>query len=355
MGLPRRQTAVVADEAGHLVVSTDVTLPVLEPDSLLVETAAVAVNPSDAKLTGLQAAPGAVAGSDCAGTVVAVGDAVGSRFQVGDRVCAPTLPMDPLAPRAGAFANYVVLTADFALKIPNGMSFERAASLGTGLATAGYALFRSLRIPGHPDTPATSPAVVLVWGGSTATGTLAIQMIRRSGCIPIATCSRQNFALVESRGAEKVFDYHDVECAASIKAYTHNALDYALDCICDATSMQACYSAIGRAGGSYTTLEPFPQHLHTRKRVRPEWILGVCLLGRKIGWKEPYNLDADPKLREFGREWFQCVQGMLNRDEIQPHAIRTEHKKQGFEGVLEGVALLRKKVIRGEKLVYSIL
>ncbi len=147
---------------------------------LLVKTVAVAINPADVKLTGLMAADGATAGSDGAGIVVAVGSAVApGRFAVGDRVCAAFAPMDPLAPRIGAFAEYAGVTADLALKVPENMPLESAASLGVGVTIAGYALFRSLQIPGHPEKPAAKPAVVLVYGGSTASGTMAIQLVRQ--------------------------------------------------------------------------------------------------------------------------------------------------------------------------------
>jgi NADPH:quinone reductase-like Zn-dependent oxidoreductase len=175
-----RQTAIVADGSGNLVISSDVLLPDLEPDMLLVKTQAVAINPADVKLTGNMAAEGATAGNDCAGVVVAVGSDVQARFAVGDRICAAMVPMNPLAPRAGAFAQYAAVTADFALKVPDGLPIHQAAALGIGVATIGYALYRSLRIPGHPDRPAKKPVLVLVYGGSTASGTMAIQLIRRS-------------------------------------------------------------------------------------------------------------------------------------------------------------------------------
>ncbi|KAK6064321.1 zinc-binding dehydrogenase family [Seiridium cupressi] len=277
--LPDYQTAIIADESGQLVVSDHVALPELRSDEVLIRTAAVAVNPSDVKLTGSMGAPSATAGSDCAGIVVAVGDTASGAFQIGDRVCAPAVPMDPLSPRSGAFAQ--------------------------------------------------------------------------SGCIPITSCSRKNFALVESYGAEKAFNYHDTDCAAQIKAFTHNALDYALDCVCDATSMAACYQAIGRAGGAYTTLEPYQQQSHVRKRVRPSWLLGTALLGREIGWKPPYHVPADPMLRRFGSDWFQCAQRLLSCGEIRAHPVRIG-ENAGFQHILEGVELLRRKAVSGEKLVYRI-
>ncbi|KAK0732952.1 chaperonin 10-like protein [Lasiosphaeria miniovina] len=353
--LPETQTAIVADGSGNLIVSQHVPLPALEPDMLLVKTVAVALNPSDAKFTGAMAAEGATAGSDCAGIVVGIGSAVKSagRFSIGDRVCAPLAPMDPLAPRSGAFANYAAVAADLALKVPGDMPLESAAGLGTSLTTIGCALFRSLSIPGHPDRLSTKPAVVLVYGGSSATGTMAIQLIRRSGCIPIATCSPHNFALVKSYGAAEAFDYRDPSSVDSIKAYTGNALDFALDCVCQGSSMKFCYAAIGRAGGRYTTLEPFPQNMHTRKRVKPDWLLGAALLGREIGWKEPYRVEADPELRQFGRDWVLCAQRLLDCGDIKPHPARVG-REVGLEPVLEGIELLRQKAVSGEKLVYRI-
>ncbi|KAI0388677.1 GroES-like protein [Xylariaceae sp. FL0594] len=350
-----QQTAIIADSAGSLIISHHVNLPELQPDALLIKVVAVAVNPSDAKLTGPMAAPGAQAGSDCAGVVVAVGAAIDQdRFRVGDRICAPTLPMDPLFPRDGAFAQFVAVLTHLALRVPEHMSFEQAAAVGTSVATAGHALFRSLRIPGHPERPAAKAATVLVWGGSSATGTMAIQLIQRSGCVALAACSPRNFELAKKCGAVEVFDYNDADCAAHIRSYTGNALSFALDCVCSEESMQGCYAAIGRAGGSYTTLEPFSQRLHTRKRVRPEFILAVSLFGRDISWKEPYGRAKDLELGDFGRDWFRCVQGMLDRGEIHPHPLRTQHKRQGFEGILDGVDLLKQRAVSGEKLVYRI-
>ncbi|RYP42175.1 hypothetical protein DL768_010383 [Monosporascus sp. mg162] len=178
--LPATQTAIVANASGDLVVSHVVPLPDLEPDMVLIKTSAVALNPVDTKLMGPMANEGAIAGGDCAGTVVALGSDVSTeRFVVGDRVCAAVHSMNKLAPSVGAFAEFVGATADFTLRVPDGMTFGSAATLGIGLASIGYALFHSLKIPGHPENPATKPGYVFVYGGSTASGTIAIQLIRR--------------------------------------------------------------------------------------------------------------------------------------------------------------------------------
>jgi NADPH:quinone reductase-like Zn-dependent oxidoreductase len=177
--IPRVQRAIVADATGSLFVSDNVNLPDLEPDMLLVKTVAVAPNPCDMKMTGHMASEGAISGGDCAGFVVAIGSGVPKgRFCIGDRVCAAVQSMNPLLPHVGAFAQFVGATADFTLKIPDSMPFEAAVTLGISTATVGLALFKSLEIPGYPNTPVEKPAYVLVYGGSTATGTVAIQLIR---------------------------------------------------------------------------------------------------------------------------------------------------------------------------------
>jgi len=83
-----------------------------------------------------------------------------------------------LTPNVGAYAQYVGATDVVLMKIPDHMSFEQAASLGTGIGTMGLALFHSLNVPGYPTDPATNGKTVLVYGGSTASGTLALQLLK---------------------------------------------------------------------------------------------------------------------------------------------------------------------------------
>jgi NADPH:quinone reductase-like Zn-dependent oxidoreductase len=135
--LPSTQSAIVAGPDGELLVRNDVPLPAVGAGMVLVEIEAVALNPVDTKMVGSLATPGAVSGFDFAGEVVAV-------------------PSDAL------------------LRVPGSMSLEEACSLGVGIGTAGLALFRALEL--H-----VSPQTVLVYGGSTATGTLMLQFLKLYG------------------------------------------------------------------------------------------------------------------------------------------------------------------------------
>jgi NADPH:quinone reductase-like Zn-dependent oxidoreductase len=177
---PLKQTAIVGYADGSLGISHDVSIPLLEDDMILVKNEAVALNPIDTKLSGKLCTANAVAGMDFSGTVVALGRNVkaAADIKVGDRVCGAVQGMHSLTPSVGAFAQYVGASDVVTLKLPEHLSFEEGASLGSGVGTVGLALFQSLKLPGTPDSPTDTPRDVLIYGGSTATGTMAIQVLK---------------------------------------------------------------------------------------------------------------------------------------------------------------------------------
>lgn len=61
---------------------------------------------------------------------------------------------------------------------------------------------------------------ILIYGGSTATGTLAIQLTELSGHRVLTTCSPHNFALVKRLGADNIFNYRDPGSATTIREHT---------------------------------------------------------------------------------------------------------------------------------------
>lgn len=184
--LPRSRKAIVAESVGKLALKYDLPMPVLEADVVIVKTAAVAMNPSDAKFLDYSPAPGAIHGTDFAGTVVALGEqaAASGRFAVGDRVAGLVHGMNKLKPEVGSFAEYIGATIHTLLKIPDDMDFKDAATLGLAVATATFGLFKELRVPATLEQLAGGGVeekdrdFVLVAGGSTSTGTRAIQLLK---------------------------------------------------------------------------------------------------------------------------------------------------------------------------------
>jgi NADPH:quinone reductase-like Zn-dependent oxidoreductase len=261
--------------------------------------------------------------------------------------------MNPADPTIGAFAEQTAAVEWIVIKMPPNFSFEEGATLGISFLTTGLGLFHSLDLPANPLEPAAKPLPVLVFGGSSSTGTAAIQLLKAAGLEPIATCSPHNFELAKSYGASAVFDYKASDCIEKIKKHTKNNLRYVLDCISTTNSMQFCYQAIGRAGGKYTALEPYSEAVaKTRKVIKADWIMGPSLLGQEVGWPEPHYRAEDPKMAKFGASWTATLNKMLERGQIRPHPIVI--REGGLEKIMEGLEDLRSKKISGKKLVYPL-
>ncbi|MCA1753147.1 MAG: NAD(P)-dependent alcohol dehydrogenase [Spirochaeta sp.] len=133
-----------------------------------------------------------VLGTELAGDVTAVGKDV-SRFSVGDRVFAfPGAGM-------GAYAEYRCMPeAGAVAAIPEGLSYEEAATLSFGGATA-LDFFRKAGLRAGEK--------VLIIGASGGVGSAAVQLARHLGARVTGVCSGANRELVRSLGADSVIDY----------------------------------------------------------------------------------------------------------------------------------------------------
>jgi aspyridone synthetase trans-acting enoyl reductase len=177
-------------------------------------------------------------------------------------------------------------------------------------------------------------------------------LFHSAGLIPITTCSPRNFPRVKALGAAGAWDYRSPSCAEEMRDFTQDQLAYALDCITDSGSMKICYAAIGSAGGKYVGLDQFPIRGHTRRNVRPEWIIAWTVLGKPINMAKPYRRDAKPRDRAFHEGWRLMTQKLLDRGDILTHPM--EVSNEGLEGIAVGADLLRKGAAGGKKLVFRV-
>ncbi|PYH88787.1 GroES-like protein [Aspergillus ellipticus CBS 707.79] len=241
--------AIVLTSPPSATLVPDRPIPPLRPDTIRVRVVSVALNPTDWKSCRRSPA-GVSVGCDYAGIVDEVGSAVTRPIRKGDRVCGSTVGCNPLHPEDGAFGEYVVAIADPQIVIPENLSFAEAATLGTGLVTVGQALYQSLKMA-PPEDPIATPETVLIYGGSSATGTLAIQYAKLSGYRVLTTCSPHSFALVKGLGADGVWDYRDAGAAEAIREETQDGLTLVLDTISVESSAAFCAKAISSKGGDY--------------------------------------------------------------------------------------------------------
>ncbi len=64
------------------------------------------------------------------------------------------------------------------MRIPDGAGFESAATVAVGIGTLGYGLYHILGLSLPDGSAPSSSEPVLIYGGSTATGTLAVQFAK---------------------------------------------------------------------------------------------------------------------------------------------------------------------------------
>lgn len=86
-----------------------------------------------------------------------------------------------------------------------------------------------------------------------------------------------------------------------------------------------------------------------RRTIKTEMVVGLAASGKEIALADGYERTADAQLRKDAAELFQTVQGYLDRGEFCPHPPRVV--PGGFEGILDGLQILRNMGTSGEKLV----
>ncbi|CAN8105227.1 unnamed protein product [Discula destructiva] len=356
------QTALVAKALGQYQVATDVQVAAAEPGKMICKVKAVGLNPSDWKMIDFSATPGSIGGEDFAGEVVEVGQGV-TRFKAGDRISACTFGLNPMDKLSGSFCQYAVAYEDLSCKIPDSMSFEDAATFGAAVGTAGYALYKALGFAfpifnGNSEERTAStekpPTYVLVSGGATTTGTIAIQLLKASGLTPIATCSTSTRDLVLSMGAVETFDYHSPTCGIEIRNYTKDSLRHVLDCVTQAESMKLSYDAIsGKEGGKYVALDPFPTTIqYTRRDIEAEWLMIFSLFGNPVKLSGVYGRPARPLDRQFASVMYPLAERLIAEGRLNPHPV--EVRQGGLSAMAEGIEDLRNNKVRGRKLIYPL-
>ncbi|CAG8923341.1 unnamed protein product [Penicillium salamii] len=352
VNLPTTQTAIIQHENGALRITHGLPIPELSPNQMLVKTTAVALNPCDFKMPLRFPTPGLWDGCDFAGTVVALGSEAAAQglFRVGDMAFGAVQGSNLSDPMSGAYCEYVRTDPELAFRVPKGMALTDAPSIsGTGIATLGVALFWSLQLPGTFEAPAAKAEDVLIYGGSSTIGLLAIQMVKLCGHRVITTCSPHNTDLVRSYGADLVFDYSSPTCAEDIRVATKNTLRFALDPFAEAKTVRLCYAAIGRTGGRYCALEQYQESLCTRKTVKHELVMGGAISGQGVELPEPYGIAPRPEIGIWARKWYRNVQELIDEGKLKPCPMQVLGGK--FEGILEGLDLLRNGKVSGKKLV----
>lgn len=138
-------------------------------------------------------------------------------------------------PQSGAFQLYSAAHSSLTSRIPAAMSFSDASVLPLALSTAAQGLFAIdyLALPPPPASlsakqpgSSSNKKAILVWGGSSSVGAVAVQLARASGVTVLATASARNLGALRSElGADHVFDYKSASVVDDIVAAVKDLRD----------------------------------------------------------------------------------------------------------------------------------
>src|SRR6478735_5539082 len=211
--LPAQMTVVAISKPGgpEVLVPEQRPLPQPGPDEILIKVAAAGVNrPDVAQRSGAYPPPPGASdlpGLEISGEVVAVGAGT-SKHKLGDKV------MSLVA--GGGYAQYCIAQDAQAISVPAGLSMQEAGAIPETLMTVWHNVFeRGALKPGE---------TLLVHGGSSGIGTMAIQLAKAFGSKVIVTVgSELKIDACLKLGADRAINYKAEDFVAAVKTATAGA------------------------------------------------------------------------------------------------------------------------------------
>ncbi|WP_326409169.1 NAD(P)H-quinone oxidoreductase [Sphingomonas sp.] len=208
--LPATMTAIDPEAPGGPAVLQPVRRPVPRPaeGEVLIRVAAAGVNRPDVlqRKGAYPPPPGApsILGLEVAGEVVAA-NGLAEEALVGQPVCALIA--------GGGYAEYAVAPAGSCLIVPDALTMVEAAAMPETLFTVWVNLFERAFV-GDGDA-------VLLHGGTSGIGTMAIGLAKLFGLHMIVTCgSDEKCARARELGAELAINYKTQDFVAAVKEAT---------------------------------------------------------------------------------------------------------------------------------------
>lgn len=282
------RAAVVRAFGGPEVVrlATDVPVPRLAPDEVLVRVAAASVSPLDARVRAGYAralyAPmlPLILGRDVSGEVVARGDNARS-FPLGAQVFGA---LSPVAPR-GAHAEFVAVREAHLAPKPRAWTHAQAAAVPFAALTAWRALFT--------DADLKKGERLLVHGLGSTVGGLAAQLARARGAAAVAGSvgARSRARVAESFGIRDhhMWTYDDANAhdpvlkslATAAEHFAWDPFDVALDLVGDRKSERTLARLLRRGRGRLVTAHGDLARLVGERGVARGAVAAAAELARK--------------------------------------------------------------------------
>ncbi|KAH8651225.1 hypothetical protein BX600DRAFT_441662 [Xylariales sp. PMI_506] len=261
---------------------------------------------------------------------------------------------------AGGWAPYALAPATTTFRLPPNVSFEAGASIPLVSMTSALSLYQALQLPlptsawiGGEKTP------VLIYGGSSAVGTYALQLAKLSKLDPIIAVAGNGIEYTKSLNvASHIVDYRKGNVVEEVLAAMDTIalgkkLKHVLDAVSDHGSHKIIAEILTAAGGGYINmLDPsadldkswqWPEHVE----------FSLTFVGSSYGRKHPWITEERASAdNQFAYWFYRCLAYLLNEGLIRPHPH--EVLPHGLDGILQGIQDLKGGKVSAEELVISL-
>ena len=287
--------------------------PIPKDDEILIKVYATTVNRTDcANLTakpfimrfvlGLFNPKKIIVGTDFAGEVISIGKNINS-ISIGDRVFGFN------DTGSESQAEYLTTVEENIFAIPKNIDFKQAAASLEGAHYA-YSFIHKVNIQ--------SGQSILINGATGGIGSALLQFVRQYDVKIAATCNTKNIELIQTLGADKIFDYTKEDFTEKGGKY-----DYVFDTVGKST-FGKCKSLLNKKGVYISSeLGPYSQNVF--------YPLFTSMSSKKVIFPIPYNK----------RETIPYISKNLEKGTFKPVIDR--------EYLLEDISKAYEYVLKGQK------
>jgi len=241
-----------------------------------------------------------IVGTDFAGEVISIGKNVNS-VNIGDRVFGFN------DTGSESQAEYLTTVAENIFAIPKKIEYKQAAASLEGAHYA-YSFIHKVNIK--------SGQRILINGATGAIGSALLQFVRQYDVKIAATCNTKNIELIQTLGADKIFDYTKEDFTDKGEKY-----DFVFDTV-GKSSFGKCKSILNKKGVYISSeLGPYSQNLF--------FPLFNSITSKKVIFPIPYNK----------RETIPYISSQLEKGILKPVIDREYHLKdisKAYEYVIKG-------------------
>ncbi len=287
--------------------------PIPKDNEVLIKVHATTVNRTDcANLTakpfimrfvlGILKPRKIILGTDFAGEVLAIGKNIKS-FNIGDKV------FGFIDIGAESHAEYITTTVEDLFLIPSKLDYKEAAASLEG-ANYAYTFIHKVNIQDGQK--------ILINGATGGIGSALLQFVRQYDVKITATCSTKNIKLIQSLGADKIYDYTKEDFTENNDTY-----DFIFDAVGKST-FGKCKPLL-KEKGIYISSELGPYSQNIFYPVLTSW------LSKKVIFPMPYSK----------QKTIPYISNLLEKGKFKPVIDR--------EYALEDISKAYEYVITGEK------